>query len=355
MINVSVVIPTLNPGEKIFEVVKACNDEGFSRVIVVNDGSKSECDYIFEKLEKDYGAVVLTHGVNRGKGRGLKTAMEYFLANPLDDIGIVTIDDDGQHTIKDTVNVARALIGEPHKLVLGVRDFSLKTVPPKSKWGNRITALFMKLLCGVSVSDTQTGLRAIPLSSIPAFLKTEGERFEYETNMLLETKRSDIEIKEVTIDTVYIAGNSGTHFHPVRDSYMIYKQLFAFAGSAILSFIIDICLFALFTHILPIEKTELLVTVSAYLARLCSSVFNFFANKKVVFKNEGSTFVCALKYYLLCIVQTAMSSLLTILFSDIFRISEGILLTLCKLVSDIILAFFSYRIQRGWVFAKNKK
>ncbi len=355
MINVTVVIPTLNPSEKIFDVVKSCRDAGFDRFIIVNDGSREECACIFDSLKSEYGCEVLVHEINRGKGRALKTAMQYFLDNPGDHVGIVTLDDDGQHTTQDTVNVARALIENPDKLVLGVRDFSLKNVPPKSKWGNRITALFMKLLCGVSVSDTQTGLRAVGLSSIPAFIEVEGERFEYETCMLLETSRSNIGIKEVKIETVYIENNSGTHFHPLRDSFMIYKQLFAFAGSAIASFIIDNGLFWLFTHILPIPSKEILVPVCTYLARFFSSIFNFFTNKKLVFSSDESTVSTAIRYYTLCIVQTGISAVLTIILSDILSISEGILLTMCKFISDCILALFSYRIQRGWVFSKNKK
>ncbi|MBE6606822.1 MAG: glycosyltransferase [Ruminococcaceae bacterium] len=355
MLNVTIVIPTLNPSEKIFDVVSSCHDSGFERIIVINDGSRDDCAPIFDSLASDHGCEVLTHEVNRGKGRALKTAMQYFLGDPKGNIGIVTLDDDGQHTTADTVKVAEALIQEPDKLVLGVRDFSLKNVPPKSKWGNRITALFMKLLCGVSVSDTQTGLRAIPLSAIPAFIEVDGERFEYETCMLLETSRSNIGIKEVKIETVYIENNSGTHFHPLRDSFMIYKQLFAFAGSAIASFSIDNGLFWLFTHILPIPSKEILVPVCTYLARLFSSVFNFFTNKKLVFSSDDSTISTAIRYYTLCIVQTGISALLTIVLSDILSISEGILLTMCKFISDCILAFFSYRIQRGWVFSKSKK
>ncbi len=355
MLNVTIVIPTLNPSEKIFEVVSSCYKSGFEHIIVVNDGSRADCTPIFDSLASDYGCVVLTHEINRGKGRALKTAMRHFLNDSKGDIGIVTLDDDGQHTTADTVNVAKALIEEPDKLVLGVRDFSLPCVPPKSKWGNRITALFMKLLCGVSVSDTQTGLRAIPLSAIPVFLDVAGERFEYETSMLLETSRSNIGIKEVVIETVYIENNSGTHFHPIRDSYMIYKQLFAFAGSAIASFLIDNGLFWLFTHILPIGAKEILVPVSAYSARFFSSIFNFLTNKKVVFSDDSKTLPTAVKYYTLCIVQTGISAILTTLLSDLLGISEGILLTMCKFISDCLLAFFSYRIQRGWVFAKKKK
>lgn len=349
MIKLTVVIPTLDPSEKIYDVVENVRKVGFDRIIIVNDGSRADRAHIFERLENEYGCEVLVHEVNRGKGRALKTAMAHFAADPRDDIGIVTLDDDGQHTADDSARVALALAEEPDKLVLGVRNFDLPSVPPKSKWGNKLTSFFMKVICGVAVSDTQTGLRAIPLSAIPAFLKVAGERFEYETNMLLETTKKRIEIKEVIIETLYVDNNSQTHFHPIRDSFMIYKQLFAFAGSAIASFVIDYGVFWLSTQLLPIGSDKLLVLASSYLARLFSSIFNFVANKKLVFKNDGATFNTALKYYTLCIVQTGVSAGITALLSNIVA---GHMLTVWKLLADASLALFSYRIQRAWVFAE---
>ena len=352
MLNVTVVIPTLNPSEKIFDVVTHSRSLGFNRVIIVNDGSSVDKNYIFERLASEYGCEVLTHEINRGKGRALKTAMEHFLADPKGDVGIVTLDDDGQHTAKDTVNVAKALIDEPDKLILGVRNFNSPNVPPKSKFGNKLTAFFMHFLCGVKVSDTQTGLRAFGLSAIPAFIKVSGERFEYETNMLLATKDNGIGIKEVVIDTVYIENNSGTHFHPIRDSLMIYRQLFAYIGSAVASALIEYGLFTILTLTLPIGDRKALIYVSKFISRFFSSLFNFFANKKFVFGNDGATLPVALKYYALCIVQTLLSSEITAFLSKFFE--AEIMMTVCNFVTDCFLALFSYKIQRSWVFANKK-
>ncbi len=352
MLNVTVVIPTLNPNEKIFDVVTRSRELGFQRIIIVNDGSRDELSYIFDRLSDEYSCEVLTHDINRGKGRALKTAMEHFLADPKGNIGLVTLDDDGQHTPHDTLNVAKALQAEPDKLILGVRDFNSPNVPPKSKWGNKLTAFFMRFLCGVRVSDTQTGLRAIPLSAIPAFIKVSGERFEYETNMLLATKDNGIAISEVCIDTVYIANNSATHFHPIRDSFMIYRQLFAYVGSAVASAIIEYGLFTLLTLFLPIEDRKTLIYVSKFISRFFSSIFNFFANKKLVFGNKGSTLPVALKYYALCIVQTLLSSEITAFLSKFF--TADIMMTVCNFITDCFLALFSYKIQRFWVFSNKK-
>ena len=57
------------------------------------------------------------------------------------------------------------------------------------------------------------------------FLATTGERFEYETNTLIECKEQEIPIVEETIETIYIDNNSESHFNPIKDSIRIYKLM----------------------------------------------------------------------------------------------------------------------------------
>ena len=53
-----------------------------------------------------------------------------------------------------------------------------------------------------------------------------GERYEYETQMLLSTRDERVDIGEVIIDTVYIDENQTSHFNPLKDSWKIYKIIF---------------------------------------------------------------------------------------------------------------------------------
>ena len=73
-----------------------------------------------------------------------------------------------------------------YKVVLGVRTFDGDDVPFKSRFGNNLTSFVFKAMCGLNISDTQTGLRAIPYRYLQTFCEIEGEHFEYETRMLLE-------------------------------------------------------------------------------------------------------------------------------------------------------------------------
>ena len=90
---------------------------------------------------------------------------------------------------------------------MGSRDFDNKDVPFRSKFGNIMTRKVFSAVCGIKISDTQTGLRAIPTSLVRKFMKTKGEQFEYEMNMLVDCKQYDMDIVEVPIETVYLEEN----------------------------------------------------------------------------------------------------------------------------------------------------
>ena len=69
-------------------------------------------------------------------------------------------------------------------------------------------------------------MRAIPQRYLSRFCAVEGERFEYETNMLLKMKRRGIPFVKQQIETVYEDENAGSHYNTVKDSWRIFKIMF---------------------------------------------------------------------------------------------------------------------------------
>lgn len=98
---------------------------------------------------------------------------------------------------------------------------------------------------GVEVSDTQTGLRAFSTRLLDFMLDIEGERYEYEMNVLVTCAKANIPIIEVPIETIYHdKGNSCSHFRKVRDSVRIYRQLLKFSFVSFSSFLLDYVMLA---------------------------------------------------------------------------------------------------------------
>lgn len=351
--NVPVLIPTYDPTERMLEVVKSLISAGFGRIIIVDDGSRADCAPIFAALEELPECVVLHHEVNRGKGRGLKTGFEYILANMPDCCGVVTTDDDGQHAPEDILRCAEKM-QQTGRAVLGARDFSGEDVPARSRLGNNCTRFVFRALCGIKITDTQTGLRALPVSVLPALVKLSGERFEYETNMLLEMKRLGYSFDEIKIQTIYNDNNSGSHFHPLRDSIKIYAVIFRFMLSSGLCSLIDIGLFTLINLLTaPLfgGREELRILTATVGARVVSSLVNFLVNRSGVFRSGKNIRRAALRYYTLAACQLIVSYLCVNGLSMLFGGGANIWQTLIKIVVDTVLFFISFGIQRDWVYA----
>lgn len=346
--SILVVIPSLDPDEKLPEVIRGVQAAGFTDILLVDDGSAAENQHYFEEGAA-LGCEVLHHGVNKGKGRALKTAFEWFLKNRPESAGAVTIDGDNQHLPKDIAACVDVMLRQKDdSLILGVRDFNQPQVPPKSRFGNKLTSSVFRIFCGLKVSDTQTGLRVFPRGIIPQMLEISGERFEYETNMLLVCKQRGIPLVEQTIETVYIDDNATTHFHPVKDSLRVYGIIIKFFLSSFLSFLLDYGLFNLF-YVLLGGLTVHALFLSTTGARILSSIFNFTFNRKAVFRSNAPLATTVARYYILWAFQLLTSFGLVKLLSGAFGEGAGVVAVL-KLIVDMALYFVSFRVQQAWVF-----
>ncbi len=360
--NIGIILPALDPDEKLNTVIEGLLELGFRDILLVNDGSKPENLHYFTDAAASHPEITLLHHeVNRGKGAALKTAMNYYLANRPDGIGVVTADGDGQHQKADILACATAM-AESGEVTLGVRDFDHPNVPFRSRFGNKITCGIFKFFVGMTVSDTQTGLRAIPRKILPAMLDIRGDRFEYETNMLLMLKQKNIPFREVKIRTVYIEENKSSHFRVIRDSFRIYKLILShfirYTLVSLSSSVIDEGCYIGFLWLLRGSLSELTLTTTATAAaRLISSLFHFFVVKAVVFQDDVRTGKALVRYYALALPMLGAQALLTHGVYALFRVSENAtgLRGVIYAAVMTVLYFVNYMILQRWVFRKGRE
>lgn len=223
-------------------------------------------------------------------------------------------------------------------------------MPGRSSFGNKCTRQVFRYLLGLSVSDTQTGLRAIPAFFMEKLMQVRGERFEYETNMLIETKDLHIPIMEVPVETVYIEENRTSHFNPVRDSLRIYLVFGKFLFSSLSSSVLDLLLFQMFCAMFRQTAESLMgipyIVAATVGARVVSAVYNFMINYRVVFKSKAGVAAAIGKYSLLAVCQMACSAFLVNLLYGLIGGTEVVV----KMPVDILLFFISFAIQREFVY-----
>ena len=214
---IALVIPVCDPDEARFPSLVRRLRADFAHIVVVDDGS-ARGRAAFDDVRGDVDAVLI-HENNRGKGAALRTAFAWVRENLPRMVGVVTVDGDGQHDPEDVRRVAEELARETNGgLVLGVRSFA-GDVPFRSRLGNFWTRGLFHLITGLSVSDTQTGLRGIPAALLPRLLAIPGDRYEYEIRMLADARRHPTPPREVSVRTIYLDGNAASHYRPLRDTF----------------------------------------------------------------------------------------------------------------------------------------
>jgi glycosyltransferase involved in cell wall biosynthesis len=335
-----VVIPAYQPSNQLVQLVYDVTGVGYE-VLIVDDGSDTKFAPVWNALKDK--ATIIHHSGNQGKGAALKTAFQY-LSDFVPSAGlIVTMDADGQHLPKDMEAVIETSAVNPHSLVLGGRQFD-KTVPARSRFGNRITRAVFSAISKARVSDTQTGLRAFDRSLLGLMLEIPGERYEYEMNMLLQSGRQGIPILEVPIQTVYLdRQNSISHFDSVKDSVRIYKTIIKFISSSLLSFAIDYVAF-LFLVLLtsPIPYHLIISNVGA---RIVSATVNYTLNKNAVFRGKKNVVQTLPQYALLAFGILCANSAILSFFAGV-----GLTPHFAKLLTELVLFIISFSVQSLIIF-----
>ena len=351
-------IPAYEPGEKLVSLVHDLRDRGFD-IVVVDDGSGRDYGDIFERVSHE--AVVLTNAANLGKGAALKKGLSYIMdymaydetvrtpygvkAVSGRDGVIVTVDADGQHLPEDVLRVARIAGSRRDALVLGSRALD-ENVPARSRFGNTVTRHVYSAVTGVSVHDTQTGLRAFRRDLIPELLAIEGDRYEYEINMLLALAAEGVTIIEERIETVYEDNNSGSHFRTLRDSFRVYKEILKFSASSLAGFAVDYCMYAVLLALTGAAGMAHGLVISNIGARLVSGTLNYTMNRKLVFKSRTGFAESALQYVMLAVLILAGNTIVLSILAGTFGINSMI----AKLVTEMLFFFVSWTVQKYVIF-----
>jgi glycosyltransferase involved in cell wall biosynthesis len=337
--DIIILIPAYKPEKDLIALCQKFKAVKFKKIIVVNDGSGTEFDSIFNELKSIKEIVLLEHTENQGKGAALKTGFRYIIENVPDTAGVITVDADGQHLPDDVKRIAEEMEQFPDSVVLGERSFS-KKIPFRSKFGNIATRLMLQIFFKMNITDSQTGLRGIPFKYLERLTMIIYNRYEYEIEMLISFSRTKVDIHRIPIETVYIDNNKSSHFNPLVDSMKIYFVLFRHMLSGMTASIVDYIVFLISFHFL--NNT----IISTYIGRAFSSVINYSLLKRFVFHSRYSVALTLVLYY----IQVIVMSWLVALLVDILRLELGIPLPLSKAIVEICFYFINFFIQKTFIF-----
>jgi glycosyltransferase involved in cell wall biosynthesis len=153
-------MPALNEEEKIQKVIENLPPQVEKieeiKVLVIDDGSTDQTALIASNL----GAIVISHGRNRGVGAAFQSAVQYALENDADIL--IGIDADGQFDAKEIPLLISPILNNEADMVIGNRFAQGRPdhMTVIKYWGNNWVANLLSNLSNQKFQDVSCGFRA---------------------------------------------------------------------------------------------------------------------------------------------------------------------------------------------------
>ena len=210
------IIPAYREEQHISDVVCRTRQQ-LDHVVVIDDGSSDNT----ARCAREAGAEVIVHGQNRGKGEAIKTGLRHWLDRQF--IYVIILDADGQHLPEEIDRfMATAAQAGDRSFFLGNRMNNPTGMPFIRRLVNRYMSNRISRICRQKIPDTQCGFRMLDRQLIPE-LFDGGNRFDYETEMLIIASRKGYRIESVPITTVY--SDEVSRIQPARDTIRFFKLM----------------------------------------------------------------------------------------------------------------------------------
>jgi GT2 family glycosyltransferase len=193
------------------------------RILIVNDGSSDNT----EKISREKNTLVANHIFNLGIGAATKTG--FYVAKILEPKIIINIDADGQHDPKFIPQMISKINDDGMEMVYGSRfhnEIEYETTMVRSV-GNKFYTKLVNKITGLSLTDVNTGYRAISLKKLDSIF------FLSETNFAIELaiRAAKNKLKITEIPTLSITRAHGqSQFHKIEKFFLyninVQKQIF---------------------------------------------------------------------------------------------------------------------------------
>lgn len=210
-------IPCFREGERIGDVIRRAKPH-VDEVVVIDDGSPDNTSAEANKA----GATVLRHTVNQGKGAAIRTGINYAIDHGYE--FLMFLDGDGQHNPEEIPKFLDAQRSSQAGIVIGNRMGDARHMPLHRKWTNQFTSWVLTRMAGQPITDSQCGFRLLHKSVIPA-IHLETNRFDSESEMLIQASRRGHRIASVRVETIYEGQGKHSKIRPMRDTIRFIKMV----------------------------------------------------------------------------------------------------------------------------------
>jgi glycosyltransferase involved in cell wall biosynthesis len=218
-----VLIPSYNPGPRVFETVRAAREQ-WQPVWVVVDGSTDGTTAGLESMaQSDPGLTVLVRRRNGGKGRAVLEGLEEALRRGF--THALVMDSDGQHPPARIPAFMEASMARPEAMVIGDPVFDAGA-PRIRVRGRRISNWWANLeTLWAGIRDSLCGFRVYPIAALAREMHASigMRRFDFDVEAAVRLSWRGVPAVNLSAPIRYFSAAEGgvSHFNYWRDNALL--------------------------------------------------------------------------------------------------------------------------------------
>jgi len=218
-----VLIPSYNPGPKVFETVSAARQHWNPVWVVVDGSTDGSAVALAAMAQYDPGLKVLTLRKNQGKGAAV--AHGAARAQLAGFTHVLTMDSDGQHPADLIERFMQTSIAEPGALVLGEPVFDA-SAPALRVGGRKVSNLFANLeTLWLGIHDSLFGFRVYPIDPLLKVMRRQPwmRRFDFDVEAAVRLVWRGLPARNLKAPVLYFRSDEGgvSHFNYWRDNALL--------------------------------------------------------------------------------------------------------------------------------------
>ena len=218
-----VLIPSYNPGRKVFETVQGAREQWNPVWVVVDGSNDGTAETLLALAKEDPGLRVLIRSKNGGKGSAVLDGAVEALREGY--THVLTMDSDGQHPPDRIRDFMASSAANPSSMVLGVPIFD-SSAPSVRVKGRRISNYWANVeTFDAGIQDSLFGFRVYPAAPLVHIMKSHFwmRRFDFDVEIVVRLSWSGVEAINLPAKVRYFRPEEGgvSHFNYLRDNVLL--------------------------------------------------------------------------------------------------------------------------------------